>query len=128
MKKNNLDLQITKRIVAAGIWITFSEFFRNEVLLKEHWIEHYRKLGLLFQTQPTNGILWIFWSFLLAISLCLLLKRLSRFEAGVVSWVMSFLLMWITLYNLQVLPGSILFFALPLSLLEVFIAIKILKP
>jgi hypothetical protein len=35
--------------------------------------------------------------------------------------------MWLTVYNLQALPLMLLFFAVPLSLLEVFVALLIIK-
>jgi len=35
--------------------------------------------------------------------------------------------MWITLYNLQVLPLGLLFAAIPLSLLEVAVAVGIMR-
>jgi hypothetical protein len=37
-------------------------------------------------------------------------------------WLSAFVMMWITIYNLQVLPIKLLIFAFPLSLLEVAVA------
>ncbi len=50
-------------IALAGMWITLSEFMRNEYMFKQYWIEHYQSLGLTFTTFPVNGILWVVWSF-----------------------------------------------------------------
>ena len=49
----------TRRIIAimlAGIWVNASEFLRNEVLLKTYWVEHYRSLGMVFPSEPQNGM------------------------------------------------------------------------
>jgi hypothetical protein len=35
-------------IFLATLWISISEFARNEFVLKSFWIEHYESLGLSF--------------------------------------------------------------------------------
>ena len=118
-----------KRIIAiflAGIWITASEFIRNEILFKAYWTEHYNNIGLLFKTLPLNGILWTIWSFILAFLIQKIRSNFSRFETLVIGWTFSFLLMWITLFNLQVLPVKLLLFAFPLSFVEIIVSIWII--
>jgi hypothetical protein len=114
-------------ILLAGIWITISEFVRNELLFKGYWVSHYISIGLNFQTLPINGILWMVWSFLLSYLIFKLIQKFSFWETIIISWITSFVMMWITIYNLQVLPLGLLYFAIPLSLLEVFIAGIIIK-
>jgi len=114
-------------IIVAGIWITFSEFIRNELLLRDFWAIHFKNLGLTFQTLPINGLLWIIWSFALSSFIYLLLKKFSFKETIIVSWIVAFLMMWIVLFNLQVLPIYLLIFAVPLSLLEIILAAIIIK-
>ena len=41
---------------------------------------------------------------------------------ALISWFVGFVLMWVVLWNLDVLPPGLLFFAVPLSLLESFVA------
>jgi hypothetical protein len=115
------------KILLAGIWITLSEFFRNEIILKNFWIDHYGNLNLKFETLPINGILWTVWSFLLAIFIFKLSQKFSKFETIMITWLVSFLMMWITLYNLQVFPISILSIAIPLSIFEVYLSYVIVK-
>jgi len=114
-------------IFLATVWITCSEFLRNEILFKELWVERFQSLGLTFQTLPINGILWTVWSFLLALIIFKLLQKYSWQETLLFSWIPSFLMMWITIYNLQVLPLPLLAVAFPLSLVEVGVAIAILQ-
>jgi hypothetical protein len=121
MKRNILST------VFAGIWVTVSEFIRNEFLFKNYWITHYNSLGLDFVTLPVNGIMWMVWSFLFAYLLYRLLHHFSLWDAVCIGWMFAFLLMWITVYNLQVLPLGLLLFAVPLSILETLVAGLIIK-
>ena len=114
-------------IVITGIWINASEFFRNEVLLKKYWIDHYQSLGMTFPSAPVNGIMWIVWGFLFAIAICLLSRKFNLLQTTLFGWFMVFVLMWIVTWNLNVLPVYILAYAVPLSLLEAFIASYICK-
>ncbi len=109
-------------VVLAGIWITFSEFIRNELLFKSYWVDHYRALDLEFNTFLINGIFWLLWSFILAYIIFTFLKRFSFWRSLLTAWLAAFVMMWLALYNLQVLPLKLLLFAVPLSLLEVLVA------
>lgn len=109
-------------LASSCFWITFSEFIRNEFLIRFYWQEHYQTIGLTFKTLPINGVLWIIWSFVLSYMLFKLLSKFKFFEAVFLGWIFTFLMMWITLYNLQVLPLKILLPAIPLSFLEIMVA------
>lgn len=119
-------------VIIAGTWVTISEFLRNEFLFKIYWVEHFNSIGLKFHTLPINGILWLVWSLILAYLFVLLLQKFSFSGALFIAWLPAFVMMWITIYNLQVLPLKLLIAAVPLSLLEVFVAgiiiKKVLKP
>jgi hypothetical protein len=114
-------------IFLSGLWINISEFVRNEFALKHYWIEHFNSLGLKFETLPANGILWVIWSFLLSYVIFELLQKFSLKKVVFLAWLLAFLMMWIVIFNLQILPLGILVFAVPLSVLEVFIAAVIIK-
>jgi len=114
-------------VLFSGVWITVSEFVRNEFLFKSYWVDHYQSLNLKFQTLPLNGILWTVWSFILAYVILELLQKFSFLRTLLIAWLTAFVMMWITIYNLQVLPLMLLLAAVPLSLLEVVIAELIIK-
>ena len=120
-------MQSAKHILLAGVWITISEFVRNEVLFKSSWTDHYRVLNLTFETKPLNGFLWVVWSMLFAWVLSQLREKFSMRESMAIGWTAAFVMMWITAYNLQVLPIGLLMIAVPLSLLEIFVALKIVR-
>ena len=117
----NLQSRNIIAIILTGIWVNASEFFRNEILLKTYWVEHYRSLGMTFPSEPQNGMIWLAWGFLFAIAIYLISRKFNLIQTTLVSWFMAFVLMWVVTWNLNVLPSAILIYAVPLSLLEAFI-------
>jgi hypothetical protein len=113
-------------ILLATIWIGISEFVRNEFLLS-YWTGHYENLGLVFPTEPINGAVWGIWSLCLAIAIFIIAKKFTLTQTTLLSWFVGFVLMWLVIGNMGVLPYGILPFAVPLSLLEAFLASFIIK-
>ena len=109
-------------VAAATIWISISEFVRNEFIFHSYWADHYSKLGLVFPDEPINGAMWGVWSFLFAIAVFIISRKFPLLHTTFLSWFVGFVLMWVVLGNMGVLPYSLLYFAVPLSLLESFIA------
>lgn len=109
-------------VLISTLWISLSEFVRNEFLVKSYWINHYQKLGLTFPSELINGAVWGVWSLLFAIAIYILSRRYSLLETTLLSWFMGFVLMWVVVWNLEVLPIGMLYLAVPLSLLEAFLA------
>lgn len=109
-------------VLLAAVWISISEFVRNEFVLKSYWIEHYQKLGLTFPSEPANGAVWGVWSLCFAIAIYLIAKKFSLIETTFLAWWVGFVLMWLVIGNLNVLPYGILPVAVPLSVLEAFLA------
>ena len=109
-------------VILATIWISISEFVRNQFLLKSIWIKHYQDMGLVFPSAVINGAVWGIWSLLFAIAIFIISKKFSLLQTTLLAWFTGFVLMWVTIGNLGVLPFGILALAIPLSLLESFIA------
>lgn len=114
-------------ILLATSWISISEFVRNEFLLKSYWIDHYDSMGLVFPSEPINGAVWGVWSLCFAIAIFILAKKFTLVQTTLLSWFTGFVLMWLVVGNMGVLPFGMLFFAVPLSLLEAFLASLIIK-
>ncbi len=114
-------------ILVATAWISISEFVRNELLFKSYWLEHYQKLGIVFPAEPVNGMVWGIWSLCLALLLFVLSRKFSALETFAIGWFAGFILMWLVIGNLGVLPYGLLVFAVPLSMLEVGLAVMICK-
>ncbi|MEI6061199.1 MAG: hypothetical protein WCR72_10850 [Bacteroidota bacterium] len=109
-------------VLLATIWISISEFVRNEFLVKSYWTAHYEKLRLIFPSEPVNGAVWGLWSLLFAVAIFIFSKKFSLLQTTLLSWYVGFVFMWVVIGNLGVLPKGILLIAIPLSLLEAFLA------
>ena len=114
-------------IVLTTIWISISEFTRNEFLFKSIWVEHYKQMGLEFPSEPLNGAVWGIWAFIYALSGWVMCRKFGLWQAAALFWVQGFVLMWLVIGNLKVLPWGILPLAIPLSMLEALVAVWILK-
>jgi hypothetical protein len=114
-------------IVLATAWICLSEFARNQFLLKSYWTAHYASLGLVFPEKPLNGALWGAWSLLFAVAVYVMAKKFTLVQTTLLAWLVGFVMMWVVIGNLGVLPLGLLPFAVPLSLLEAFLAALIVK-
>jgi hypothetical protein len=109
-------------ILVATIWISISEFVRNEFLVKSLWTEHYAKLGMVFPSEPINGAVWGVWSLLFAIAIFIISRKFNLNETALLSWLVGFVLMWVVIGNMDVLPEGLLLYAVPLSLIEAYLA------
>jgi hypothetical protein len=114
-------------IASATAWISISEFVRNEFLLKSHWVKHYGSLGLSFPSNPVNGAVWGIWSLVFAVVIFAISRKFSLLQTIALSWVVGFLMMWLVIGNLGVLPFGILPYAVPLSVLEAAVAALLVK-
>jgi hypothetical protein len=113
-------------ILLATVWISLSEFGRNEFLLKSYWTDHYSGMGLVFPSEPVNGAIWGIWSLFYAFSIYIISRRFNLLQTFLLSWFVGFVLMWLVTGNMGVLPFRILWYAIPLSLLEAFLATLII--
>lgn len=119
--------KIVLPVVLATVWISVSEFVRNEFLLKSKWVHHYENMGLTFPGDPVNGAVWGIWSLVFAIFIFVLAKKFNLWETTLLAWIAGFVMMWLVIGNMDVLPFAILPYAIPLSLLEAFLAAWIIK-
>lgn len=114
-------------ILAAAVWISISEFVRNQFIVQSYWLDHYAALGLTFPAAPVNGAVWGLWSLLFAVAVFILNTKFTFVQTGLFAWFIGFVLMWVVIGNLGVLPFGILPAAIPLSLLEAFGAAWLVK-
>ncbi|MBL7904320.1 MAG: hypothetical protein JNL22_04800 [Bacteroidales bacterium] len=123
----NFLKKIVLPVLASTVWISLSEFVRNEFVLKSYWTGHYSGMGLDFPDEPVNGALWGVWSLLLAVLIYLISRRFTLVQTALIAWLAAFVMMWVVIGNMGVLPAGILAFAIPWSLAEVFVAALIVS-
>jgi len=117
----NLKPRDLSAFILTGVWVNASEFFRNEILLKSNWVEHFQSMGLGFPSAPINGMVWVTWGFLFALAIYVISRKFGLIQTTLLCWLVGFVLMWAVIWNLSVLPVAILIYAVPLSLLETFV-------
>lgn len=118
---------MTLAVLISAIWIILSEFVRNEVIFRSYWLNKYTALGHPFPSAPINNLMWVAWSFLLAGCVIYLSRKLSFFGAVLITWIFAFVMMWVVMWNLSVLPTGLLSVAVPWSFVEVIVAVLIAR-
>ena len=108
-------------ILITGIWINISETVRWILLVESFWLEKYQDLDIPFPDETINMIVWMIWGFCHATVIFILSRRYNLFQTTVLSWFVAFVMMWLIVWNVGVLPTGMLWFNIPLSLLEAFI-------
>ena len=114
-------------ILAAGVWMNISEFVRNELLLKDTWINGFDNIGLSFPSEPINGALWGLWAFAFATILTVVSTKFDVLQSAAISWILGFVLLWIAMWNMGIMPEGLLSWAIPWSFAEVFVAALICR-
>jgi hypothetical protein len=114
-------------VLVIGIWINISETVRWIFLIESYWVEHYKNMNLVFPNSPFNALIWMIWGFLLAITIFVLSKKYSLFQTTLLTWLIVFVMLWIVLWNINILPVTILWYVAPLSLIEIYIGVLISK-
>ena len=77
-------------LILTGVWVNASEFIRNEILLKAYWVDHYQSLGMIFPSEPANGMIWIAWGFLFALAIFLISRKFNLIQTALIAWLMAF--------------------------------------
>lgn len=77
--------RVVLAILAAGIWMNLSEFVRNELLVRELWINGFSAIGLSFPSDPVNGAVWGVWTFIFVTVLVLLTRTLGVIRSTLMS-------------------------------------------
>jgi hypothetical protein len=110
--------RVVLAVALSGVWVGLCEFVRNQVLLAGQWKAHYAAMGLSFPSQPVNGMMWMVWSFLAAGVAFVISRRFSLWPTTLIIWVAGYMMMWVVIWNLSVLPLGILPIAVPFSFVE----------
>ena len=109
-------------VAASGVWMNASEFIRNELVIKHVWVGGFEEIGLSFPSAPVNGLVWVVWAFIFCAVLAALNMRFNVLKSAIICWVTGFGLLWIAMWNIGILPKGLLYWAVPWSFVEVYVA------
>ena len=100
--------KIVLPVLIIGIWINVSETVRWMFLIESYWLEKYQNLNLIFPNETTNLIMWMVWGFLFAALIFILSRKFNLFQTTILSWFVAFVMMWVVVWNVGVLPVKML--------------------
>jgi len=80
---------------------------------------------MTFPSAPINGARWGMWGFLLAVCIVAVRRMTTCARTILLCWTMGFVLMWVVMGNLGVLPYGLLPLAVLWSLVAVGLAVLI---
>lgn len=119
--------QFALAVFTSGMWMNVSEFIRNELIIKQVWVAGFENIGLSFPSAPMNGAIWGLWAFIFVAFLTWLITKFDILKSTIISWTFGFVLLWIAMRNMGILPKGLLIWAIPWSFIEVYIAAFISK-
>ena len=64
---------------------------------------------------------WMIWGFFYATTIFIISRKFNLGQTTFLSWFVAFAMMWVIVWNVGVLPTGMLWFNIPLSLIETFI-------
>ena len=114
-------------IILIGLWINISITIGWILILEGYWIEKYQSLNLVFPTGLINNITWMIWGFMLATIIFIISKKFSLWQTTFLAWFVAFIMMWVIVWNVGVLPTGMLLFNIPNTLFITFIGALICK-
>jgi len=108
-------------ILLAGIWLNVSGTIRWIYLIEPYWLEKYNYLNLVFPSAAINNITWMIWGFMFAMVIFILSRKFNIIQTTLLSWFMVYVMMWVVVWNVGVLPTGMLWVNIPLSFLDAFV-------
>lgn len=115
------------QILVVALWINVSETVRWVLFAKPRLDAHLQGMGLTLPSTPANNLLWMLWGAMMAVLVVVLARKLRLVHTAVLSWLVTYVMTWIVLWNFACLPLDLLWVAVPWTLLHSFVAALIAK-
>jgi hypothetical protein len=115
------------QVLLLAVWINLSESVRWILYSKPQIDARFQSIGLTLPNNAISGILWMIWGGIIAFMIFIVSQKFTLVQTALFIWVGVFVMHWILLWNYAMLPLGILPVAVPLSLIEIFIAALIAK-
>lgn len=124
MKKFNKTIW---QILVISIWINFFETLRWMLFAKPSIDLHFKAANLILPNEPINNIFWLVWGIIIAVMIFIISKKFNVLETTFIVWITVYVMHWIALWNMAVLPINILWLAVPLTFINVLVGALITK-
>lgn len=108
-------------ILLVSLWVNIFETLRWISFAKPEIDMHFKAANLLLPNEPINNILWLVWGILIAVIIFIISKKFKVLQTTFVVWIIVYVTHWIALWNFSVLPINVLWLAVPLTFINVFV-------
>lgn len=115
------------QILLVSLWINIFETLRWLLFAKPDIDMHFKGANLVLPNEPLNNILWLIWGIIISVMIFIISKKYSVLKTSFIVWITVYVLHWIALWNMAVLPINILWLAVPLTFINVLIGVLISK-
>ena len=122
----NLKKAIWK-ILLVSIWINIFETLRWMLFAKPEIDMHFKAANLVLPNEPINNLLWLIWGIIIAVMIFIVSKKFKVLQTTFIVWITVYVMHWIALWNMAVLPINILWLAVPLTFINVLVGALISK-
>jgi hypothetical protein len=109
------------QILLVSLWINIFETLRWMLFAKPDIDMHFKAVNLVLPNEPINNILWLIWGIIIAVMIFIISKKFKVFQTTFIVWITVYVMHWIALWNMAVLPINILWLAVPLTFINIFV-------
>ena len=115
------------QIFLVSIWINIFETLRWMLFAKPEIDMHFKAANLVLPNEPINNLLWLIWGIIIAVMIFIVSKKFKVLQTTFIVWITVYVMHWIALWNMAVLPLNILWLAVPLTFINVLVGALISK-
>jgi len=109
------------QILLVSLWINIFETLRWILFAKPDIDMYFKTANLVLPNETINNILWIVWGIIIAVMIFIISKRFKVLQTTFIVWLTVYVMHWIALWNMAVLPINILWLAVPLTFINVLV-------
>jgi hypothetical protein len=107
------------QIFLVSIWINIFETLRWMLFAKPEIDMHFKAANIVLPNEPINNLLWLIWGIIIAVMIFIVSKKFKVLQTTFIVWITVYVMNWIALWNMAVLPINILWLAVPLTFINV---------
>ncbi len=109
------------QILLVSLWINIFETLRWVLFARPDIDKHFKAANLVLPNGPINNILWLIWGIIIAVMIFIISKKFKVLQTTFIVWITVYVMQWIALWNMAVLPIKVLWLAVPLTFINVLV-------
>jgi hypothetical protein len=109
------------QVLIVSLWVNIFETLRWILFVKPDIDIYFKSANLVLPNGPINNMLWLIWGIIIAVMIFIISKKYKVLQTTFIVWVTVYVMHWIALWNMAVLPINILLLAVPLTFINVLV-------